>query len=79
MDKRIDYDEIERSFGCDNCEHDIDGLGVCEHCCPGDYRHSPPSKYSPMRGTIQEKVWYNKYDEITYEEYLKFEHRFDEQ
>ena len=71
LDPRIDFGSIERSFGCDNCKHDSDGLAgdYCEYCSP-DY--SPPSKYRPAHRTIQEKVYYDKYDKITYEEYLRF-------
>ena len=71
MDKRIDYQKIENSFGCDNCEHKNDGCwdDYCRICNP-DY--IPPSEYRPARRTIQEKVYYDKLNEITYGEYLEF-------
>ena len=71
MDKRINYFAIEESFGCDNCEHDIDGYGL-EYCEGCDNDCCPPGNYQPARNSIQEKIYYEKYDSITYEDYLRF-------
>lgn len=69
--RSIDYNLIRESYGCDNCKHLDDGMwdDYCRICNP-DY--DPPSKYRPARRTIQEKLWYDKFDEITYAEYMNF-------
>ena len=71
MDKRINYQLIEDSFGCDNCVHEDDGYwdDYCQKCNPD---HILPTKYRPVRGSIQWKVYHLKNDSITYEEYLRF-------
>ena len=57
---------IERWYGCDNCEHDVDGLAgdYCEYCEPGRV----PSKYRPQRYTAFEKCWYGDWDRLTYKD-----------
>lgn len=67
----IDLKMIRDSYGCGNCKHDDDGMwdDYCRVCNP-DY--SPPSKYRPARNSIQEKVWYNEVDKISYKEYQQF-------
>ena len=71
VDSRINYNLIRDSYGCDNCKHDDDGMWD-DYCglCTMDY--CPPSKYRPARYTIQEKLWYDRGEEITYAEYLRF-------
>ena len=71
MDGRIDYHGIRESFGCDNCKHENDGCwdDYCRVCTP-DY--VPPSKYRPARGSIQEKLYYDELDSISYEDYLRY-------
>ena len=71
MNGKIDYSLIERSFGCGNCIHEDDGRwdDFCRVCDPN---RTPPGKYRPARNTIQEKVYYDKRDKITYREYLRF-------
>lgn len=71
MDKRIDYDRIVWSCGCDNCIHEDDGRwdDFCRICNPDS---TPPSEYSPARQTIQEKLQVEGQGSITYEEYLRF-------
>lgn len=71
MDRRIDYQGIRESFGCDNCKHENDGMwdDYCRVCNP-DY--VPPSKYRPARRSIQEKLYYGELDRISYEDYLRY-------
>ena len=73
IDKRIDFNAIVRSFGCNNCEHDVDGRAdLCASCGPGDRVGAIPPNYRPRRGTIQEKVYYDRHSEVTYAEYERF-------
>ncbi len=57
MNKNIDYKKIDRNFGCDNCEHEDDGMwdDFCKYCNPDCI---PPSEYRPKRHTIYEKLYY---------------------
>lgn len=71
LDKRINYKLISDTFGCDTCKHQDDGMwdDYCRICNPDYY---PTSKYRPVRGSIQEKVYYDDCEKITYKEYLRF-------
>lgn len=71
MDGRIDYQSIRNSFGCDNCKHENDGYwdDYCRVCNPDCF---PPSKYRPKKGSIQEKLYYDEFNRITYQDYLRY-------
>ncbi len=71
MDEHIDYQSIRNSFGCDNCKHEDDGLwdDYCRVCNPDCI---PPSKYRPVQRSIQEKLYYNEVDRISYSDYLRY-------
>ena len=52
MDGRIDFQRIRDSFGCDNCEHENDGMWD-DYCRVCNLDSVPPSKYYPVKGSIQ--------------------------
>ena len=71
MDSRIDLNKIRENFGCDNCKHADDGMWD-DYCriCNMDY--SPPSKYRPVKGSMQEKLYYDEYDRISFNDYIRY-------
>ena len=54
---------VESSYDCDTCRN-LTWLGskACEDCLPP---FPWPTCYVPRSGTLQEKVWYRDYDQIT--------------
>lgn len=67
----MDYYILSSYFGCDNCKHDNDGYwdDYCGRCNP-DY--SPPSQYRPLKGSIFEKAYYDRWNDITEAEFRHF-------
>lgn len=72
MDDSVDLEclknIIEGKYGCDNCEHSVDGtaLRYCKYCKPG----FAPSMYCPRRHSIYEKCWYDDWDKVSYNEFV---------
>ena len=71
MDGRIDFQRIRDSFGCDNCEHENDGMWD-DYCRVCNLDSVPPSKYYPVKGSIQKQFYFKEFDRITFGDYLRF-------
>lgn len=73
-----DYIAIIHSYSCDNCKNNmlhpwnnnrILERDYCEQCSPDVY---PPSNYRPFKRTVQEKMYYDRYEQITDGEIARF-------
>jgi len=72
------YIDIINSYSCDNCKNNMNHpwndnrileRDYCERCSPDVY---PYTNYRPFKRTVQEKVFYEREDEITAAEIERF-------